>query len=948
MRQVSIKLLLLLTGILFANSLQAQGKDDVRVGKLPNGFTYYLSSSKDFPDEVNLYLLQNVGAILEEDHQNGLAHYLEHMAFNTTAHFPQGVMKYLRSNSHYTFNAFTGLNETRYFLYSLPANDTKTIDAAFNIVLDWCQGITITPEDVDKERGIIIEEWRQRHDVFRRLQDHIAPVIYNHSKYAERNVIGDVEVLKSFTAKDLKEFYQTWYRPDLQALVVVGDFDIAAYEAKIKELFSPLKMPKQAPKRYDIVIEDNPQPLYTHFVDPEMESLSNSFGIYQRYRTDNSRSGVEMIKENLYTMIFNQLVSQRIGMIRNSGEESFLAATINYAPLVRHYSQLAIDVVPYEGKSWEALEQILALREQFRREGFAEAEFTSVQESIYEDLESLLESDNLGTPDNVMEVFKQHYLYQVPIKPFREQLEDNVEVLVEMTVEEFNAWVRGLLHDQNISFATYSSTPEQMEMPVERFNTLLAEVKEKPLLAFKQPTPITQMIDFPITKGSVVSSKPIEEVPGAEEWQLSNGARLLYAHLPQLKEMVFFVGTAMGGRSIITPEELPAYDGLNGLMMKSGVYKYDRNQLALWLSDKTFDLNISLKEYTDDIGGMTRASNLEDMLAYTHLILTKHNFTQEALDKYVEQQSYLYKSRGTSEMTLAQDSIQRLLYPITPDNPVKDLAFYRQIKLDDVTALFDKIFGNAGHFTFCIAGDIERADAITLTEKYIASLPGVPGTKPRTFKVMDLSSPEPLIKKTFEVDVDGEIGQVELAYINDIALNEREEKALKVLQQLLDDRLFDELREKESGTYNVGVAATYFRIPTPSVSLSLRFETDRERVDYLKSLTLQILDEVKRAAYSDDQLKRARIPLAIEEQAEQPAEGEESEAKAMMTIALLNMYMESQHLPEAYHVEDTATVSYQEITRDDITAVANRLFDGAKVRDIVLKSLPPERREWKH
>lgn len=132
------------------------------------------------------------------------------------------------------------------------------------------------------------------------------------------------------------------------------------------------------------------------------------------------------------------------------------------------------------------------------------------------------------------------------------------------------------------------------------------------------------------------------------------------------------------------------------------------------------------------------------------------------------------------------------------------------------------------------------------------------------------------------------------------------------------------------------------------MSLSLRFETDRERVDYLKSLTLQILDEVKCAAYSDDQLKRARIPLAIEEQAEQPAEGEESEAKAMMTIALLNMYMESQHLPEAYHVEDTATVSYQEITRDDITAVANRLFDGAKVRDIVLKSLPPERREWKH
>lgn len=885
-----LKLLLTTLVLLLPLHTTAQTKTDVRTGKLPNGFTYYLASSKDYQGEVNFYLLQNVGAILEEDHQNGLAHYLEHMAFNATEHFPQGVMKYLREHGYFSYNALTGLNETRYFLYNLPADNTETINAAFNIVLDWCQGISITPEDVEKERGIIIEEWRQRHNVHRRLQNHIAPIVYNHSKYAHRNVIGSVEVLRSFNAQNLKEFYHTWYSPQLQALIIVGDFDASAYEAKVKEHFASLQSNPTAPARYEIEIPDHPEPLYTHFVDPEMESLGNSFGIYQRYRTDASRTGEEMVKENLFTMIFNQLVSQRIGMIRNSGEETFLAATISYAPLVRHSSQLAIDVVPYDNKEWEALEQILALREALRREGFTEEEFTAVQEAIYDDLSALLESDQLGTPDNVMEVFKQHYLYQVPIVPFRQQLEQNVEVLVELTVADLNNWLTARLHDNSIAFATYSAKPDEMEMPLPRFTALLSQLKEQPLRTFQKPEPITQMIDFPINEGSIISTSPIAEIPGAEEWKLSNGATLLYAHLPQMEGLVFFVGTAMGGRSIMEPHQLPAYDALNGTLMQSGVYKYSRNQLALWLQDRTYDLNISLKDYTDDIGGMARASDIEDMLAYTHLIWSKHNFTQEALNKYLQEAEYLYRNRTSSPMTAVQDSIQRLLFPTTPLNPRKDLAFYSSIELDEVKALFDEIFGNAAHFTFCLAGDLPREEAQALTQKYIASLPGVPGTQPRTFKVMDLTSPEPHIEATFEVDVEGDIGQVELSYTNDILLSEQEQKTLNVLRNLLENRLFDELREKESATYNVGVATSYNHIPLPSVSLSLRFETDRSQVDFLKERTLSILKEVQEGTYTQSQLKHAILPLAIEEQA-QEAESDSPENNPMLTIGLLNIYI---------------------------------------------------------
>ena len=233
-----------------------EGMEGLRHGKLDNGLTYYVKHSKAEPGRVSFYLLQNVGAILEEDHENGLAHFLEHMAFNGTTHFPGGVMPYLRGRGIFTFNAKTGINQTVYNIEDVPVAEGGLVDTCMFIVKDWCSEILLKDKDIDEERGVIIEEWRSHYNVGRRLQEGSAPVVYNHTKYVKRNVIGTVELLQSFPSDVLREFYRKWYRPDLQCVIVVGDIDEEEFEERVKELFGQIPARENPLERYEVEIPD--------------------------------------------------------------------------------------------------------------------------------------------------------------------------------------------------------------------------------------------------------------------------------------------------------------------------------------------------------------------------------------------------------------------------------------------------------------------------------------------------------------------------------------------------------------------------------------------------------------------------------------------------------------------------------------------------------------------
>lgn len=937
-------LLLVAIGIILIPDMACAQLLDLRHARLPNGLTYYIVKDDTDAGQVNFYLYQNVGAVVEEDDQKGLAHFLEHMAFNATEHFPGGVMRFLRGKGIYTFNAHTGINETLFQINNIATSDKILSDSVLMILKDWCNGVSFLPTDVEKERKIVIEEWRQSRSVDKRLTDATAPVLYNGTEYATHNVIGNEQVLGQFKAKDIRRFYQTWYKPEFQCVVITGDIDPAAYESEVVRLFGGIPVSKSPRKRENIVIPDNDVPLYYRFIDKE--NLTNSFGFYQRCHVAVD-SAKDAVAEQLNTMIFPKLASRRLSALRNAGQEEYIAASMDYAPWIRSYNQNAWDVVPYKGKELQALEQILNMRETMRRNGFTEAEFEDVKWEIYKELKSLLESEHLGTPDNLMDVVKQNYLYGTPLKPFRDQLNESAEKLMEMEASDFNQWLRSWMDDKNLAFITYSSRVEDMNISQEQFDAALAKAKISPDISFAQPIKIEKLIDYSVTPGNIVSTKEVEGL-GVKEWILSNGARILYKYLPEAGEKVYFAGSAMGGRSLVSSEDLPSYTAMQALIMESGLYKYNRNQLYQWIKDKNIDLSLSITDYTDGIGGNVSLNHAEDFFSYLHLVLTQQRFDKQVFRKFVERKKYLYQSRSLVGMAAVQDSIKDLLYPPSAINPKEDVAFYDRMNGADLQRLFDDRFGNAADFSFCLIGAIPEEEVKQLVKQYIASLPGIPASSPRKYRQRDISSPAREIVREFHADLEGDIGEIEISFSNNKELSEKERAALPLLKELLQYRFFEELREKEGGVYSIAVNAAYTHVPQPGETLQIHFTTEREKADKLKMRAYEIIEEISRNSIADDDFKKVYIPMAIQEKQQEVAGLDNEETNPGFWLVVLNAYVEESKLPDTGDKQVAEDDAFSQLTRADVAAVVRKILDGAKKRDITVKSIPVENRDWEH
>jgi len=932
----------LLIGFLFFpfSPVNAQ-MNGLRKGKLANGLTYYIYNDGSATGEAQYYLYQNVGAILENDEEMGLAHVLEHLAFNTTDHFPNGVMNFLRSNNLNDFEAFTGVDDTRYAVHNVPTNDAKLNENMLWVLRDWCHGVKMTPKDIEKERGIILEEWRHRSGVDRRLTDAIAPVVYNHAGYATHNVIGSQKILETFQQKQVKQFYDKWYRPNMQFIAVIGDVDVDQMEKNIQTVFKTLPA-KQAPavNPQTRQIPDNTTPLYMRFIDPENKSAS--FGLYQRYEVKGNAPEEDRVRQFIFTKFFNTLAPKRFVMLKNADKESYIAAEVSLSPLVRNYYQMAWDMVPYQGNEQKALQQMLAVRDNLRDQGFTAAEFNAEKEKMYNGMKDVLEAKGLGTPDNALMLFRQNFLYDIPVQDFRGQINRNLETLVELEVEDMNAWMKALLNDNNLAFVTYSKSQSEMNITE---NDLMAALKEKSSFSDMAHAdgikPISQLIDFPLTGGKIVSEKQLKTLQ-AKEWTLSNGAKVLYRYVPELSGKFLFAGSAEGGKSIVPAQELANYNAMRSLLMQSGVYNYNRNQLAQWLQGKNINLSLSLEDYSDGIGGNAPVDKADDFFSYLYLILSRQNFSKSAFDKYVQRNLYVYENRATTGMAAVQDSIQQLLYPVSAMNPRQNETFFKSVQFDKLQEQFQAHLGDASRFTYCLIGDIPEAKAKELILRYIGSLKGEGKPVKTAIQPMDFSSSTPVIKRTFETETEGGMAEIEISFANKQKLSEREQAALEVMRGLLERRYFDVLREKEHLTYTVGVQSNYTSQPVAGESLNIHLSTAKENADKAVSLVYSILDDVKAGRFSADEFKAAMVPLAVDE--EQSGAASQSNSDPSVWMALLNIYAETGNELSPNDNAASAPV-FKTLTPQDITAVAMKVMTNAKQREIIVK---PAAQEGKH
>ena len=424
--------------------------------------------------------------------------------------------------------------------------------------------------------------------------------------------------------------------------------------------------------------------------------------------------------------------------------------------------------------------------------------------------------------------------------------------------------------------------------------------------------------------------------------------KIIYKNLSkELKGEVLFLASAKGGQSIVKPADLPSFSAMQSLIMASGLHKYDRNQLAEWLRNRPMEVNLSITEYIDGMQARSKTDGVDDLFSYLYLVLNKQRFDKQIFDKWLQRKRYIYASQPQQGREAVDREIRELLNPITEANPREDQSFYDKMNLSDLPRLYAEHFGDASQIAGCLVGDLSEAEAKRIVTTYLAALPGNPKAPRRTYTLRDHSSHERVIERTFEVDTEGDLGEVELSFLGDKKLTERERLALGLLEPLLQNRLFDELREKEQGTYSIAVKTNYTDDPVASTSLSIHFITSRAKADYLKGRTYDILRSIASGKIDRDEYKKVHIPQVLDEEAEEKAAG--NGMGLGVWIALLNAYAETGKAPDLTKKGATSQeVKVSAITAQDLSSLLKKLLDEGKRRDIVVKSIAPEAKQWEH
>ncbi|MEG2555594.1 MAG: insulinase family protein [Odoribacter sp.] len=921
---------LFLITILFVFSLfQVEAQEQMerlRHGRLDNGLTYYIKHSDLQKGQASFYLLQDVGAILEENNENGLAHFLEHMAFNGSEHFPEGVMSYLKGKGLYTFNASTGINETVYNIDDVPVKDAGFMDSCLLILRDWCNGVLLKDADINAERGVIIEEWRGRGGVDRRLEEASAPFIYNRSKYADRNIIGTLESLRSFSTDVLRNFYHTWYRPNLQCVIIVGDIDEVEYEGKIKQLLGQIPVATQLPERYSIQIDDNASPLYHKFVDPENKTKTITF--YQRIPKVKHAGEMARRKFSMSVKVLNSVLKERIRRLKNDNQEAFLAAEVNFDGFVREYNALTMDIIPLENKDRAAFEQLWTLWEEIRRFGISEDEFTQQQELIYQQLKEFERNLDKNQNNYYIDVFKNNYLNDIPMVDISEEISLSKEIILELEADDIKTWVDSWANNRNIVMIVAGNDPKYAYLEEKELNEILETVSKKELKQVKREKREINFFDLTPPSGTITKIKPLKKFD-AEEWTLSNGAKVIYKYVEEGRETFGFACSSKGGRSVVDAKDLPSLTAMEALVLKSGIYKHDRNAIRDFVTGKEMNVNFFINEWTEGIGGNSLTENAETFFQLIWLMFEKPRFQKDVFDKYVQQSKFLYETTKKSPLEIVGDSIQWLTTEHSDRNREMDISYINEMDFNRIENLYRARFSNAKEFTFCIVGDIEKEEAERLSTRYIASLPSV-SAKKEQYLLHDYSKKAVDIEKVYEVELSDNKAIVDISFVNNLKLSDKEQLAFSILGTILQNRYFEQIREEQGGTYGVNVGARHLMFPKTEQTLSVNFETEMTKAVDLKNMVYAEFERMQESVCKPQELSQVVISLKRnKEQAD-----ERMDVAYWMNV--LNYYVEyGEDITSTAHFEDII----DKITVEDIRKVAQKFFKQAKHRDILVKSL---------
>ncbi|MDR2271728.1 MAG: insulinase family protein [Sphingobacterium sp.] len=814
--------------------------NEVVTGKLKNGFTYFIRKNTEPKGRVTMYLGMKAGSILENEKQLGLAHFLEHMNFNGLKHFPKNELVNYLQKAGVRFgsdlNAYTSFDQTVYQL-PIPSDDPELLKNGLQVMRDWAQDALLDGEEIDKERGVILEEKRGGRGVQQRLQDQYFPMVLNGSLYSKRLPIGTEDILKTFPYTEIRKFHQDWYRPDLQALIIVGDIDPKAIEENVKTLFSDMKMPKKVLPRKEYRVDLLNKNQFLTISDPELPYTVAQILI------KNEKEKVVTVgdyRNELLKSIFNQMIAGRFSELMQQPNPPFMQAGGSIGDFVANLNTFSLLVVPKPGELEAGFKAMLTEFERIQKYGFTQTELDRSLADMKKGNEMAYIERDKKKSDSYVNRYLNYFIDNEPALSNESSYNLTKQLLPTLRLDEVNGLVKKYYTDLNRDILIMGPEKEKVNLPTEQ--AVLGWVKaveDSPVTAYEDKVSNLPLLSKEPAKGAVVSSKDIAAVQ-AKELVLSNGVKVILKPTDFKNDEIQIMAYSPGGTSLYPDGDYFSASNASSLVDASGVGQMSNVELTKYLAGKEVAISPYISERYEGISGRTDKEGLKNAFE-----LIYGYFTEPRLDNDVFQ-STMTRAKGSLENRLNDpnnvfsDKVKEVLYGnnVRRQNPTVETL--TKIDPNRALAIYKERFADASDFVFTIVGSFDEDQIKPYIETYLASLPAI--KRGENYKDLNILEPNKgervVVQKGKE-----EKASTQLAYYGDYSYSENENVNMEALESVLTIKLLERLREKEGGVYGVGARANFNKIPKARYAFSIGFGSAVDKAD---ALITSALDEVKK------------------------------------------------------------------------------------------------------
>ncbi|MCQ2119129.1 MAG: insulinase family protein [Bacteroidales bacterium] len=859
---VLIVAMVLSAGAFMANAQNQELPNDpaVRKGKLENGLTYYIRHNDKPAQRAEFYLATNVGAIQEGPGQDGLAHFLEHMCFNGTKNFPdKALLNWLQSigaSFGGNVNAATGIDQTQYMLNNIPLVRESVVDSCLLILHDYSHFVTNSAEEIDKERPVIIEERRSRRDASWRTFEKALPYLYGGTKYESCNLIGSQENLETFPKEALVSFYETWYRPDLQAVIVVGDIDVDAVEAKIKSTWADIPAAVNPVPKEKIAFQSFDEPRVGIITDPETSNYGFEV-IWEDEATDEAiNSTVAGFSMDMFKSIIAMVMSERFFDITSKADAPFINGSLSIGNLCEAIEGVDANVVLKEENILGGFKEFLTQIEKMRRYGFTEGEVTRAKDQLLSFYDKAAnQADSRKNPEFIHPLVNNFFDNETYMDPVTEN-ELAKQLLGSINAQVMNQIVPMLIEDKNLVILYTGPEKEGVATPSkEQILKVFEDVKNSEIEAPAEETSSAVLLDDSILKGSKVK-KTSEGIYGSTIWTLANGVRVAVLPTDYKKDQILFSISRNGGSSLISDADYASFDdNIYGLFENyQGLSSFKGTELSKMLAGKNVNVSTNIGAIRNGVTGSSTVKDLETAFQLLYLEYTDPRFDEEEWNTAIQQISALLPNLDKRPDIQFSKKMYSTLYGGNPREEFISAEKVAKSSLQAVEKNYRNLFSGVKGADMVIVGDVDLETLKPLVEKYVGSIPA--GKKGKWKKGVTPEFVKGECKTTFETDMETPLTSVLQAYTSYRSYSVKEEVNTSAVSYILQQIYTDTLREDEGGTYGASVSSAARRLPDGRYVLQVYFNCKPDKAEGLVALAKDGFKKLVEEGPTDEQFTR--------------------------------------------------------------------------------------------